>query len=45
MNRIICESMLHVEGQAQFVEGVFQGVLGIYPVDISLGNVYKGGLG
>ena len=26
------ESMLHVEGQAQYVERVFQGVVGIAPV-------------
>ena len=34
MYQIICESMLHVVGQAQYVEEVLQGVVGVDPVCI-----------
>ena len=32
MNQIIYESMLHVVGKAQYVEGVLQGAVGVDPV-------------
>ena len=38
------ESMLHVMGKAQYVEGVLQGVVGVDPVCIG-GSVCKGRLG
>ena len=43
MNQIISESMLHVVGKAQYVEGVLQGVVGVDPVYYG-GSVWKGGL-
>ena len=44
MNLIIYECMLHMEGQAQYVEGVLQSVVGVDPVWIG-GSVCKGRLG
>ena len=44
MNKIICESMLHLVEQAKYVEGVLQRVKGVDPVCIE-GNICKGGLG
>ena len=41
MNWIIHESMLHMVRQAQYVEGVMQGVLEVDPVCIG-GSVCKG---
>ena len=35
ISKIICEFMPHVVGQAQYVEGVLEGVVGIKPVCIS----------
>ena len=32
VNRIICKSMLHMVGQAQYVEGMLQSIVGVYPV-------------
>ena len=32
LNRIICESMLHVKRQAEYMEAVLQGVVGVDPV-------------
>ena len=29
LNQIICESMLHMAGKAQYVDGVLQGVVGV----------------
>ena len=29
LNQIICESILHMVGKAQYVEGVLQGVVGV----------------
>ena len=34
--------MLHVEGQAQYVDGVLHGVVGVNPVCIG-GSICKGG--
>ena len=44
LNQIIYESMLHVVGQAQYVEGVLQSVVVVDPVGIG-GSICKGGLG
>ena len=48
MNQIICESMLHVVGQAQYVEGacipVLQGVVEVDSVCIG-GSICRGELG
>ena len=44
LNQILCESMLHVVGQAHYVEGVQQGVVGVDPVFIG-GSICKGRLG
>ena len=43
-NQIIRESVLYVVGQAHYVEGVLQGVVGVDPVCIG-GSVCNGGLG
>ena len=37
LNQIIRESMLHMVGQDQYVEGVLQGVIGVEPVCSGLG--------
>ena len=34
LDQIIAESILHVVGRAQYVEGVLQGVVGVDPVCI-----------
>ena len=44
VKEIIHESMLHVVGQAQYVEGVLHDVVGVDSVCIG-GSVCKGGLG
>ena len=43
LKQIIHESMLHVVGQAQYVEGVFQGIVGVDAYEATWSGRSRGG--